>query len=78
MESSPTASSGHKKQPNTLCHFIVSWKWLAHSGDPGTMDSEYDVDSMGVKDLKALITKSGLSFKDCPEKDDLKVPKRST
>jgi len=29
-----------------------------------------------VKDLKALITKSGLSFKDCPEKDDLKVRAR--
>jgi len=32
-----------------------------------------DVESMSVKELKALITKAGLKFADCPEKSDLKA-----
>lgn len=35
-----------------------------------------DVDSMSMKELKALIAKAGLSFADCVEKSDIKARAR--
>ena len=36
------------------------------------MDSSNDVDAMSIKEMKALITKAGLSHADCFEKSDLR------
>ena len=37
------------------------------------MSSEPDVDTLGIKALRELISSAGLSYEDCIEKSDLRV-----
>ena len=41
-----------------------------------TMDA--DIDTLGLKDLKALIAQAGLKFDDCIDKADLRARARCT